>query len=103
MQNRRIVDKIMAGTGVEPTPMLESDSMTVLFAHVRTGLWASVVADKLIGSLNSTHSLVALDIIDAQQKQRIGLVLPQREPMTPLVHALYTEAKRFWHKPSDAP
>jgi DNA-binding transcriptional LysR family regulator len=69
--------------------------MTVLFAHVHTGRWVTVVADKLVAALAIGEPLRALDIIDAQQKQRIGLVLPQREPMTPLVHGLYAEARRI--------
>ena len=37
MQNRRIIDKLLRGAGVEPAPTLKSNSMIVLFAHVRTG------------------------------------------------------------------
>lgn len=95
MQNRRIIDRLIAAGHVEPAPMLESDSMTVLVAHVRTGLWASVVADRLADTLGFADSLALLDIIDAPHKQTIGLVLPQRDPMTSLVQELYTEAKRL--------
>src|SRR6185436_12059365 len=37
MQNRRIIDRLLNRTGNETRPMLESDSMIVLFSHVRTG------------------------------------------------------------------
>jgi hypothetical protein len=64
-------------------------------SFVHTGRRVTVVADKLVAALAIGELLRALDIIDAQQKQRIGLVLPQREPMTPLVHGLYAEARRI--------
>lgn len=39
MQNRRIINKHMAEAGVEAKPTLESNSMIVLFSHIRTGQW----------------------------------------------------------------
>jgi Transcriptional regulator len=41
MQNRRIIDELLRGAGGTPQPTLESNSMIVLFAHVRTGRWAA--------------------------------------------------------------
>src|SRR4051812_21043880 len=43
MQNRRIIDRLLRGAGGESRPTLESDSMILLFSHVRTGRWASVM------------------------------------------------------------
>ena len=43
MQNRRIIDGLLRGAGGGRQPTLESNSMIVLFAHVRTGQWASVM------------------------------------------------------------
>ena len=43
MQNRRIIDRLIKSTGGESRPTLESDSMILLFSHVRTGRWASVM------------------------------------------------------------
>jgi DNA-binding transcriptional LysR family regulator len=42
MQNRRILDGLLRSAGGEPSPTLESNSMIVLFAHVRTGHWATI-------------------------------------------------------------
>ena len=50
MQNRRIIDELLRGAGGTPQPTLESNSMIVLFAHVRTGRWASVMPAKLADS-----------------------------------------------------
>ena len=47
MQNRRIIDGLLRGAGGESRPTLKSDSMILLFSHVRTGRWASVMPAKL--------------------------------------------------------
>ena len=41
MQNRRIIDDLLRSAGGDPQPTLESNSVVVLFAHVRTGRWAT--------------------------------------------------------------
>ena len=37
MQNRRIIEGLLRQAGAEVAPTLESNSIIVLFAHVRTG------------------------------------------------------------------
>ena len=95
MQNRRIIDKLLRATGVEPAPTLESDSMIALFSHVRTGEWASIMPAKLADTLGLGAPLRSIPIVDPQAVQTIGLIVPEREPMPPLVHALLTEARAF--------
>ncbi len=94
MQNRRIIDRLLQGAGGESRPTLESDSMIVLFSHVRTGRWASVMPAKLAETLGLTDTLRAIPITEPEAVQTIGLVVPAREPMTPLAAALVAEAKR---------
>jgi len=53
MQNRRIIDGLLRSAGAEPSPTLESNSMIVLFAHVRTGQWASIMPAKLAEALGA--------------------------------------------------
>lgn len=95
MQNRRIIDRLLreAGNAVEPT--LESNSMIVLFSHVRTGQWATVMAEKLANTLGLTETLRSIPIIEPDVVHTIGLVVPQREPMPPLTAALVAEAKHL--------
>jgi DNA-binding transcriptional LysR family regulator len=94
MQNRRIIDRIFKTIGAESRPMLESDSMILLFAHVRTGRWASVMPAKLADTLGLTETMRAIPIVEPEAVHTIGLVVPAREPMTPLAAALVTEARR---------
>jgi DNA-binding transcriptional LysR family regulator len=94
MQNRRIIDRLLRSAGGEPRPTLESDSMILLFSHVRTGRWASVMPAKLAETLGLTDTLRAIPIVAPEAVQTIGLVVPSREPMMPLTAALVAEAKR---------
>lgn len=94
MQNRRIIDKLLRDAGgAEPEPTLESNSMIVLFSHVRTGQWASVMPEKLAETLGLTERLRAIPITEPDAVHTIGLVVPDRDPMSPLVAALVAEAK----------
>ena len=97
MQNRRIIERMLRETGADPTITLESDSMILLYSHVRTGRWASVMPARLAASLGLIESnlLKAVPIVDPEVSQTIGLVVPLREPMTPLVSALVAEARRL--------
>ena len=95
MQNRRIIDDLLRGAGGDPQPTLESNSMIVLFAHVRTGRWASVMPAKLAETLGLTATIRAIPIVEPEAVHTIGLVVPIREPMTPLNTALVAEARRL--------
>ena len=66
MQNRRIIDGLLRGAGGNPQPTLESNSMIVLFAHVRTGRWASVMPSKLAETLGLTETIRAIPIVEPE-------------------------------------
>jgi len=95
MQNRRIIDRLLKGAGGESRPTLESDSMILLFSHVRTGRWASVMPAMIADTLGLTDMIRAIPITQPRAVQTIGLVVPQREPMTPTTAALVAEARRL--------
>ncbi|MFN3656861.1 MAG: LysR family transcriptional regulator [Pseudolabrys sp.] len=95
MQNRRIIDRLLKSAGGESRPTLESDSMILLFSHVRTGRWASVMPAKLAETLGLTDTIRAIPITEPEAVQTIGLVVPAREPMTTITAALVEEAKRI--------
>jgi DNA-binding transcriptional LysR family regulator len=92
MQNRRIIDGLLHAAGGRAEPTLESNSMIVLFSHVRTGRWASVMPEKIAETLGLTERLRSIPIIEPDATHQVGLVVPQREPMTPLAAALVAEA-----------
>jgi DNA-binding transcriptional LysR family regulator len=93
MQNRRIIDRLLRSAGAEPSPTLESNSMIVLYAHVRTGRWASVMPAKLAETLGLTDTVRSIPIVEPDAMHTVGLVVPYREPMTALTAALVREAR----------
>ncbi len=69
--------------------------MLVLFAHVRTGQWATILPAKLAETLGLTDNVRAIPIVEPAAAHAVGLVVPDRVPSTPLITALVTEAKRL--------
>lgn len=93
MQNRRIIDRYLRAAGCNPEPTLESNSIIVLFAHVRTKRWATVMPAKLAETLGLTDTIRAIPIVSNESYPTVGLIIPYREPMTPLTAALVAEAR----------
>ncbi len=98
MQNRRIIDGLLRKAGGDPQPTLVSNSMIVLFSHVRTGQWASIMPMRLAETLGLTDTIRAIPIVEPEAVHTIGLLVPQREPLTPLTAALVAEARRVGPK-----
>jgi len=94
MQNRRIINKHMAEAGVEAKPTLESNSMIVLFSHIRTGQWASIMPRNLAESFGFPKQIRIIPITDPEPEHLVGLIATHREPHTPLVSALLHEARQ---------
>jgi len=94
-QTRRIIDGLVRAAGGDPQASLESDSMILLYAHVRSGRWASIMPAQLAATLGLTDVLRAIPIVEPEASNTIGLVVPGREPMTPLTAALVAEARRI--------
>jgi DNA-binding transcriptional LysR family regulator len=100
-RNRQIIERLIRQTGHDPMPSLESDSMLVLFTHVRTGRWASVMAAKLTDSLDLEEAVRVVPIVEPDVTIPIGLFVPLIEPMTSLTTALVQVAKQLAARMSD--
>jgi DNA-binding transcriptional LysR family regulator len=95
MQNRRIIDRLLRNNGIVAEPTLESDSIVALVSHVQTGRWACVMPEKLAEMFGLTTKLRAIPIVDPEEVHRVGLVLPDRDPLSPMTEALIAEAARL--------
>ncbi|MDO5659328.1 MAG: LysR family transcriptional regulator [Paracoccus sp. (in: a-proteobacteria)] len=98
MQNRRIVDKNFAAAGVVPDALIESNSTVVLVAHVAAGGWVTVLPEDVARFLIVGKPLRAVPFSQEGQAHRVGLVAPYREPNTPVLDALLTEARRIYRE-----
>ncbi len=50
---------------------------------------------KLVETLSISEPIRSIPIIEPQAVHQIGLVVPRREPMTPLTATLFAEAKKL--------
>jgi DNA-binding transcriptional LysR family regulator len=95
MQNRRIIDRAFSEAGILPVVAVESDSMTALLAHLRTGRWSSILPSHWHRVLALPEGLSAISLSDPDVSATVGLVVPHREPLPVLSAALVAEAKRL--------
>jgi len=92
MQNRRIIDQHLAEAGLNVRPTLESNSMIVLFSHIRTGKWSSIMPLNLAETFGFSEPIRAIPIVQPDASHTVGIVVQPRQPHTPLVAALLDEA-----------
>jgi len=93
MQNRRIIDRALREAGTVAMPTLTSNSIIVLYTHVKTGRWSSVMPAKLADTLGLSDAVRAIPIVDPLVTYSVGLVISPRDPMTPLIAALVQSAR----------
>ena len=90
MQNRRILDSVFKSLDCNPRPQLETNSVVNLCAHVRSGRLSSIVPKTLIQVLGTPTGAVALDLVDPEVSRKVGLIVPNREPLAPITLALFS-------------
>ncbi|HYA81392.1 MAG TPA: LysR family transcriptional regulator [Methylocystis sp.] len=100
MQNRRIIDGLMREAGGTAHAVLESNSIIALYDHVRAGRFATIMPEKLAATLGAGPPVRTIPIVEPEAVHEIGLVVPQREPIIPVVAALVAEAKKLKLEPA---
>ncbi|MFF4255016.1 LysR family transcriptional regulator [Streptomyces sp. NPDC001663] len=88
MQGRQVLDAVFEAAGVSVTPRVETDSIASLFAQVRAGHWASVVPYAWLHVFGVPAGMHAVPLVRPIRTERIGLVLPAREPVPVIGQAL---------------
>jgi DNA-binding transcriptional LysR family regulator len=92
MQNRRILDAHFQAAGVQPPVGIETNSVLTLWAQVRSGHWGSVLPQPFLHLLGEPDGLKAVELAGQAPLHTVGLVIPEREPLTPSARALFTMA-----------
>lgn len=95
MQNRRIIDRCCAEAGVTVTPSIEADTISVLYAHVATHRWSTVIAHAWLHMFGVPDGMRVVPMEAPRQAHRVGLVLTEREPAPMLAKALVDVARRL--------
>lgn len=95
MQNRRIINRNLIEAGVTPQATVESSSTVVLVAHVLEGGWITILPEDIAAFLSEGKPLRMIPLDGAGTSHSVGLVAPWREPHTPVLEALLSEARRM--------
>ncbi|MEM9028973.1 MAG: LysR family transcriptional regulator [Pseudomonadota bacterium] len=94
MQNRRIIDRHLTDAGGAPTPTFESNSLLLLASHVRSGKWVSIIPFRLAEALSLAGHLPTIPLVEPNVTHDIGLIVPDREPFSPVTAAFVATARR---------
>jgi DNA-binding transcriptional LysR family regulator len=87
MQHRRIVDAAFAESGARPNPAVETNSVSTLVAHARSGL-PGVTAHTWLAANPLPPGLRALPLVDPEVRFTIGLVTASGGQRAPIVAEL---------------
>jgi DNA-binding transcriptional LysR family regulator len=93
MQNRKTIDAVFARVGAGVTPMLETNSIISILAHVGSGHWSSIVPRSVLEQVGTPPGVVAIELVEPVVDWATGLVTLAREPQAPMVASLVAEAR----------
>lgn len=95
MQNRRIIDRAFLAANASASPRLETNSIMNLLASVRTMGLASIMPDYFISILGRLEGVRAIPLVEPRVEHAVGLVGAPREPLSPLISALFSAARKL--------
>ena len=93
MQNRRIIDAAFTTAGSSPAPRIESDDIVPLWEHVADGRWCTIGPSSWLDGGALPDEIVAVPLTDPTVEQRIGVVVPDRDPLPTITRALLDAAR----------
>jgi DNA-binding transcriptional LysR family regulator len=93
MQYRRIVDSIFRQVDCTVAPEIETDSLVNMCAHIRTGLWSTIVPQGLLNLHALVEEAEIIPLAEPEVSHTVGLVVPDRDPVSPLAAALFALAQ----------
>ncbi len=88
MQNRRILDSHFRDAGAEVQSHIETNSVVALCSHLRSGHWSSVLPQTFLHLFGEPQGSRAIPLTNPEVSHSVGLVVPEREPLTPSAREL---------------
>ncbi|MFC5996434.1 LysR family transcriptional regulator [Pseudonocardia hispaniensis] len=88
MRNRRILDATMAAAGATLAPVVETDTVGALYAHIATQRLASIVAHTWLHAFGVPEGMSVRPLAEVRPRPAVGLIIPDREPTSIIVEAL---------------
>ena len=93
MQNRKTIDAVFEKVGAGVTPMLETNSIVSILAHVGSGHWSSIVPRSVLETVGTPLGVIAIELVEPAVDWATGLVTLARDPQPPMVASLIVEAR----------
>jgi DNA-binding transcriptional LysR family regulator len=93
MQNRRIIDRAFRTANATPAPRLETNSVINLCSNVHLMGLASIVPEYFLDVLGPMSDIRAVPLTNPGIEHSVGLVAVDRDPVSPLVLAVFECAK----------
>ena len=100
MQNRRIVDGLFRAAGAVPSPRIETNSISALLSHVRSGGCASVVPQSWLQPFGIPPGTRIVPFKGAERASRIGLVWLDSDPEPQLTRAFLEVSRHLDLQPT---
>lgn len=89
MQHRRIIDNAFAKAGVIATPVVETNSVSALLAHVRDAGIAAILTDRQLAQSDLADRLHRRRLIAPEVEHQIGLVALKKSPLPAIAKAMW--------------
>jgi DNA-binding transcriptional LysR family regulator len=99
MQHRRIVDGAFAAAGATPNPAVETNSVSTLIAHARSGL-PGITAHTWLAANPLPADLRAIPLVEPEIEHTIGLVTATSIERTPVITELLDLVAGFDQTPA---
>jgi DNA-binding transcriptional LysR family regulator len=93
MQNRRLLDGHFAQVNAVPSVVAESNTLVGVLSHVRSGSWCGILPVAILPLLGDLRGLSVLPLHSPDAVHRVGLLFARREPLPPLVQAVFAAAQ----------
>ena len=93
MQNPRLLDGHFAEVSAIPSVVAESNNLVGVLSHVRSGGWCGILPIAILPLLGNLRGLRALPLHSPDAVHRMGLLFARREPLPPLVQAVFAAAQ----------
>lgn len=88
MRNRRILDDAIAASGTRMEPVVETDNVAALYAHLATGRMSCIAAHAWLPALGVPAGLRAVLLTGADPRPPVGIVIADGEPTSNVAAAL---------------
>jgi DNA-binding transcriptional LysR family regulator len=92
MRNRQVIDAAFRRAGVQPTVVLETDSLFSLYAHVSEAGLFSIVPHSLLNFFDLKNRVQARPVVP-QLTRSIGLIARNQPALAPITGALWEIAR----------